>query len=210
MSDSDGSPFADKPAATYIGVSLIALAIAHATAYPFGINTLVWVSFTLNWIAFVPAAMLQDEKFFDLVGAICNASLSLYSLYSSSDPKALRRVLCSVLVLVWAVRLGSFLFLRIQKDGKDSRFDKIKKNPARFFNVWTMQSLWCWFNLFCVGILSSPSMDHFASLPLGVIDFVGIAVWALGFTIEVISDTQKSAFKAAPKNKGKFIDTGVW
>ena len=46
--------------------------------------------------------------------------------------------------------------------------------------------------------------------PLGVIGFAGIAVWTIGIVIEIVADRQKSAFRANPANKGKFIDTGLW
>ena len=39
---------------------------------------------------------------------------------------------------------------------------------------------------------------------------VGFLVWAVGFAIEVVADSQKSRFSANPDNKGKFIQTGLW
>jgi len=44
--------------------------------------------------------------------------------------------------VIWMVRLGSFLFLRIEKDGKDGRFDHLKKNWLSFMGAWTIQALW--------------------------------------------------------------------
>ena len=38
----------------------------------------------------------------------------------------------------------------------------------------------------------------------------GIAIWSVGFVIEVVADRQKSNFKADPSNEGEFIDTGLW
>ena len=36
------------------------------------------------------------------------------------------------MVMAWASRLGLFLFTRVMKDGKDSRFDEIKQSPSRY------------------------------------------------------------------------------
>ena len=36
-------------------------------------------------------------------------------------------------------RLGAFLFSRVLKDGKDSRFDKVRGNPKLFWIYWTIQ-----------------------------------------------------------------------
>ena len=35
-------------------------------------------------------------------------------------------------------------------------------------------------------------------------------LWLLGFSFEVVSDEQKRRFKADPRNKDKFIKTGLW
>ena len=43
------------------------------------------------------------------------------------------------MVMAWAFRLGSYLFIRILKDGKDKRFDNVRDNPSRFFLFWTIQ-----------------------------------------------------------------------
>lgn len=40
------------------------------------------------------------------------------------------QVAVTVLVLCWALRLGSFLFMRVLAAGKDSRFDEIKDKPC--------------------------------------------------------------------------------
>jgi steroid 5-alpha reductase family enzyme len=205
----DGSPLSEKPAHVYVIISAVALAIGHALAYPFDQATIVWLSFGINWALFVPAAILQDERFFDLVGAITNASLAAFSLYTASEMST-RRLLVTALVIIWALRLGSFLFIRVLKVGEDSRFTEIKKNPARFFNVWSLQATWCLFNVLGVIILNSASMTEVAALPFSNLDFVGLALWTAGFALEVAADTEKNAFREDPMNKGNFISTGVW
>ena len=39
---------------------------------------------------------------------------------------------------------------------------------------------------------------------------LGMIVWLTGLTIETIADSQKFKFKNDPKNKGSWIDTGIW
>jgi hypothetical protein len=36
-------------------------------------------------------------------------------------------------------RLGTFLFRRILKTGKDARFDRMRDSPRKLFTVWMMQ-----------------------------------------------------------------------
>ena len=110
------------------------------------------------------------------------------------------------LVFIWAVRLGTYLFRRIQKAGKDDRFDELKPSFLRFLNVWTIQGLWVTLTLAAalVAITSETrqGLDLFAAL--------GFLLWLVGFAIEVAADSQKSAFNANPENKGRFIQTGLW
>eukprot|EP00128_Syssomonas_multiformis_P006237 Colp12_sorted_trinity150504_noHs@750 len=110
------------------------------------------------------------------------------------------------MVLLWAFRLGSFLFTRILKDGRDTRFEKIKPNPVRFLVAWTIQGLWVFLTALPVYIV-----DTSANNPeLSAIDYAGWAIWVVGWLFEVVADRQKSAFRADPKNKNKFITTGLW
>ena len=43
-----------------------------------------------------------------------------------------------------------------------------------------------------------------------MLTWIGLAVWIIGFGIEVRADREKTAFKADPANKGRFISTGIW
>lgn len=163
------------------------------------------VAFAINWLAFVPSSIAGTEMYYDLTGSITYVSVTTMALVLASDLDA-RAVLVGAMVLVWSLRLGSFLFRRIRKDGKDGRFDEIKTDRIRFFMSWTLQGLWVLLTAAAaLAIITGTTRE-----PLGVVGFVGIAVWLLGFSIEVVSDRQKSAFKQDPANEGNFIDVGLW
>jgi steroid 5-alpha reductase family enzyme len=165
----------------------------------------VGLAFLIQWLAFIPAYLLQTEKFFDLTGSITYISVIIIAVIFSTGVDV-RSILLSILVVVWAIRLGSFLFGRIKKAGKDDRFDEIKPSFIRFLNVWTIQGLWVTFTtaaaLVAITTTTRKELDLFA--------IVGVLVWAFGFTIEVVADSQKGRFSANPENKGKFIQTGLW
>ena len=168
----------------------------------------VGLAFLIQWLAFTPAYIFQTEKFFDITGSITYITVTgvalCYSRYSV--PLDARSVLVAALVIIWAIRLGTFLFSRIQKAGKDDRFDEIKPNFLRVLKVWTIQGLWVTFTAAAalVAITSSTRKD------LDAFAIVGALVWLIGFVIEVVADAQKSRFNADPANKGKFIRTGLW
>src|SRR4030067_325222 len=45
---------------------------------------------------------------------------------------------------------------------------------------------------------------------LGVLDWLGAAVWAVGFLLEALGDAQLDRFKADPANRDKVMDRGLW
>lgn len=165
----------------------------------------VGLTFLIQWLAFIPAYWLQTEKFFDLTGSLTYISVITFALIFSAGGNT-RAVLLWGLVVIWAIRLGTFLFRRIRKAGKDDRFDELKPSFIRFLNVWTIQGLWVTFTmataLAAITTTIRKDLDAFAIL--------GFLIWGFGFIFEVLADSQKSRFNANPANKGKFIQTGLW
>lgn len=162
------------------------------------------LAFALQWAAFVPAYLKQTEKFYDLTGSVTYISCISLALALSGTSDT-RSIVLGALVAIWAVRLGSFLFARIQQDGSDSRFDKIKPNPLRFFFTWSLQGLWVLLTAACA--LAAITAQE--KVPLSLIDLFAIALWVMGFSIEVVADKQKRVFR---KNAGaeEFIQSGLW
>jgi steroid 5-alpha reductase family enzyme len=169
----------------------------------FGLS--VGLAFLIQWLAFIPAYRLQTEKFFDLTGSITYISVISMAVLMSANLDA-RSILLWALVVIWAVRLGTFLFRRIRKAGKDDRFDEIKPSFIQFLNVWTIQGLWVTFTM-AAALIAITTTNHKA---WDIFAVIGFLIWILGFSIEVVADAQKSRFNANLENKGKFIQTGLW
>lgn len=163
------------------------------------------LGFVLNWIVFVPSFQRQTEHYFDLTGSATYVSVVLLALTLRERLDG-RSILLALLILVWAGRLGTFLFRRISRDGGDGRFDRLKPSFLRFLMVWTLQGLWVFLTAAC----ALAAMTTATPRAIGVVGLVGALVWAVGFAIEAVADGQKSAFRADPANRGRFIDTGLW
>lgn len=165
----------------------------------------VFLAFVINWIVFVPQYLAQSEHYYDLTGSMTYLSVTATALFlvGRFDPRA---VVIATLVTIWAVRLGSFLFLRIKKVGKDRRFDEIKPDGLRFFMAWTLQALWVVVTL-GAGLAAITAMQ---AKPADVWLYVGLLVWIAGFAIEVIADRQKTAHRNDPAKQGQFISSGLW
>jgi steroid 5-alpha reductase family enzyme len=196
--------------AVILGAVTVAAAVAwaggHSGAEMGGVSVLfscAAIAFGAQWLAFVPAYWKQTERFYDLVGSLTYMLVTGFALFASR-PNDARSILLALLVFIWASRLGSFLFRRIQNAGSDSRFDEIKPSASRFLVAWTLQGLWVFLTL-CAALAAITTVKP---SQLGLLDAIGLAVWVMGFAIEVIADLQKSEFRAA--NPGRFVNTGLW
>jgi len=159
----------------------------------------------IQWVAFVPAYAARTERYYDLTGSLTYLSVTAIAVGLGPGPD-IRGGLLAALVGVWAARLGTFLFRRIRADGKDRRFDAIKTSFGRFLLAWTLQGMWI---CFTAGAALA-AMTSLRSVPMGTLGWIGLLVWIIGFGIEVVSDQQKSRFRANPAHEGRFISTGLW
>ena len=162
-------------------------------------------AFAAQWIAFAPAIVLKTERHFDLVGSVTFIGAIGFAL-AARGAFDFRSLLIAAMVVIWAVRLGTFLFRRIRQDGFDRRFARLKTAVIPFFMTWTLQGLWISVTLACA--LAAVTASRTA--PLDWTTAVGTAIWAFGLAIEVVADHQKQRFRAAPDNAERFIDTGLW
>ena len=166
------------------------------------------IIFGIQIVVFLPSFFFKTEHYFDLTGGltfiIILAFLS-FKVLTNSDLLNYSKLLPLFLVSLWAIRLSSFLFLRVKRSGKDIRFDEIKTNFFRFMIAWILQGLWVFICLLPVIIMvsSSKSTNILFILP-------GVLLWVIGWSVEVVSDIQKTRFNSNSKNKGNFISTGLW
>jgi steroid 5-alpha reductase family enzyme len=155
----------------------------------------------------------RTEKFFDITGSLTYATVCVVALSTApGGVQALsqRQLLLAGMVLLWCGRLGTFLFLRIQKHGGlDPRFERPKKYFSTFFTFWNVSAVW-------VFATSLPALTVLTTdrgpAALGPVDYVGIAGWVVGFLFEVTADYQKETWRARPENREKktWITEGLW
>tara|TARA_R110000772_G_scaffold144093_3_gene253727 strand:- start:4002 stop:4874 length:873 start_codon:yes stop_codon:yes gene_type:complete len=172
-----------------------------------GLSLPLWsllIAFGVQWLAFIPAYLNHTERFYDLTGALSNIAVVLvcFSLSVETD----RNYLLAGLIVIWALRLGGFLFWRVCVDGRDTRFDKIKINFYRFLVTWTLQALW----VFLISLAAILAMASGVDKPLGWTAGIGFLCWLLGMVLEVAADVQKRRFRADLRNQGQFIRQGLW
>ncbi|MGL6222920.1 MAG: DUF1295 domain-containing protein [Steroidobacteraceae bacterium] len=137
--------------------------------------------------------------------------IAAFAYAAVSNPLGPRAQLLLVLVTVWGVRLALYLGRRTLGHEEDRRYQKIRRRNEPGF---TWKSLYLVFGLQAVlaWIISLPLLGGIVGdgTPLGVLDYAGAALWAVGLYFEAVGDWQLARFKANPANAGQVMDRGLW
>ena len=145
----------------------------------------------------------QSDKVTDLIYSLSFFLLTALLWYNHAD--SLVHHFMFIMVGLWSIRLGSYLFLRIHAMGKDDRFDEMRKKFFKIAGFWTLQTI-------SILILAVPILILFgyANIPPSPLHYLGLGLWGFGLVIETIADWQKFQFKKQVANKEKYMSTGLW
>lgn len=161
------------------------------------------ISVLLNLILFLFAYKNQSDKLTDISYSLSFIVLALLALSFAKQIDGYSAILF-LMVVLWGIRIGAFLLLRILKVGKDKRFDTLRSSFVDFGKFWLAQAITAW-------VLMLPvTIGLFRGGSIGALAIIGFGVWAVGLIIETIADLQKIKFRDNPKNKGKWIESGIW
>ena len=179
----------------------------------------VMVIFTINFLA-VLAMMLLGwvvsliSKNVTHVDSLWGLGFVLiaWSTFAMADGFTGRRMLVSLLVTLWGLRLSLHLSRRNWGHGEDPRYAAWRRESGgRFWlvslvKVFVLQAVFLWtISLALQWAQISTVPDRFTAW-----DFIGLAAWVIGFAFEAFGDQQLARFKADPGNKGKVMDQGLW
>lgn len=169
---------------------------------PYLLNALLF-SLVINIVLFLVAFKFKTDKLTDAAYALSFFVLAMFGLYSGELTSG--RVIFAAMVSLWAFRLGGFLLYRIQKTGRDQRFDVWRNSFWLLGRFWVLQAITAWVVMLPVLLALSKSEVNLTSVSIA-----GIVLWVFALTIETIADLQKFRFTQNPKNKGKWIAEGLW
>ncbi|MDA8791832.1 DUF1295 domain-containing protein [Bacteriovoracaceae bacterium] len=172
----------------------------------------VFIFFNLFYLV---ARYKEDFSVIDIAWGLSFFLIIITSTFSIGSIESTRTLVLLSLVGLWAIRLSGYILFRSLKIGKeDYRYAQWRKdwgdnaNLIAYFKVFMLQAV-------LALIIGSPLIIfHFnqkSSIGFGTtLDFIGLAVWGLGFLFETIGDHQKNEFKKDIKNQGKTLQTGLW
>ena len=185
----------------------------------------------------IPAIFYRTERYYDLSGGLTFLACTSYALALPAlreggvpalktavravltpglraSPWNWRQLAAGAAISLWSLRLSSYLFARIRAQGHDSRFDKLKTQPARFAGAWFFQALWVSLSVLPLTTLASvPATAFPTAAVLTATDVLGLGLWSAGFAIEILADRQKNAWLAARRRKEhdeEFLSKGWW
>jgi len=164
------------------------------------------IAATLTWLLSLP---LRNVSIVDsLWSLLFFAAGVIYGL--GCDPRAPRLAFELWLLAFWALRLSIYITARNVGHGEDRRYQKIRaRNQPRF--EWKSLYLVFWLQAVLAWLISLPLLGAFASLaPIGLLDYLGIGLWLVGFVFEAGGDWQLSRFKRDPANHGAVLNHGFW
>lgn len=132
----------------------------------------------------------------------------------NQEPLTDRMILVFLMVALWGIRLSTHIYLRNKDKKEDYRYQNFKDSWGKNFYIRSYFQIFLLQGLFML-IVSLPVtfISTYSSEPLGILDFIGLAIWISGFLIETIADIQLNKFiglKKEGKTKTRFADIGLW
>jgi steroid 5-alpha reductase family enzyme len=162
----------------------------------------LFISLAIQIALFIPAFKFKTDKLTDLSYGLTFVLLAVIAFIQSD--MVFPKLLLLIMISVWGIRLGAYLFIRINKTKKDSRFDEIRIDFFKFLSFWVLQGV-------SVFVILLPSLFFFQSITaIFPLSFLGLGIWVIGILTEGFADQQKFAFINNPKNKGKWVNIGLW
>jgi steroid 5-alpha reductase family enzyme len=160
-------------------------------------------------IIFILALIRKDNSIVDVFWGPGFIVVAVYSVIQSGEVD-LRKMIVTLLVLLWGLRLSFHIMVRNSGKGEDFRY-KAWRESWKFFVLRSFFQIFMLQGVFML-IISAPVWFICFSKggPLGPWDSLGLVIFGAGFMIETIGDYQLAEFKRDPANKGKIMTTGLW
>ena len=164
------------------------------------------ISLIINMAFFAFAALLRTDKVTDLSYSLSFFIMAPILLFSAGRPIPGGSAIVASAIMIWALRLGTYLFRRILVMKNDERFDDKRDDFFAFLRFWILQTVVAWLVMLPYAlVLTQPDAVYPAAM------FVpGLLIFTSGLILETISDRQKFRFRSNPENRNRWMDRGLW
>ena len=129
----------------------------------------------------------------------------------SADGNNARQWLLVAMVTVWGLRLAGYLFWRNHGNGEDFRYRAMRKHYGQRFGLISLVTVFALQGVLMFVVSLSVQLGQADATPnIGVIAYIGVALWLIGLFFEAVGDAQLARFKSDPANQGMVMRTGLW
>lgn len=168
------------------------------------------ISIVFNLFVFFIAYKKQTDKLTDITYSLTFIIVTLALLFLNKNELHNYHFILVTMIVIWALRLGSYLFRRILIKGKDDRFDGFRHRFTGFGKFFILQAVSIWI-VSLPFVLALNTSQAEASIAYDNICMpIGVTIFIVGWIIETIADAQKFKFRSNPKNEGRFMSLGLF
>ena len=162
-------------------------------------------------LLYILARRIDNYGIVDIAWSYAFAALAtFYALAGPGWP--LRRALIAALAVVWSLRLGTHLAIRVigHHPVEDGRYIQLRRDWAANF----APKMFGFFQLQAGTVVLLGAAFVLAALnptpALHPLEYAGAALWLLAISGEALADAQLAAFKKNPAHKGQVCAVGLW
>ena len=169
------------------------------------------VVLALMLVSWVISVVLKDASIVDIVWGFGFVVVA-WVAFATGDGYEGRKLLITALATIWGLRLSIHLFNRNHGKGEDYRYQAMRRYWGRRFPLISLVTVFALQGLLMFVVSLPLQVAQLSGTPdsFTIMDFIGAAVWLVGFGFESIGDLQLARFKADPANAGKVMDQGLW
>ncbi|NIP16245.1 MAG: DUF1295 domain-containing protein, partial [Pseudomonadales bacterium] len=167
-----------------------------------GLMTLIWLS----------SIRMRDVSVVDVFWGLGFVLLAWQYWWLAGAAQTPRALLVPLLVTVWGGRLAAYIAWRSRGKGEDYRYAAMRQARGPRF-VWISLFSVFWLQAVLLWIVAMPLLQVQRMLEprtLGLLDAVGLALFAVGLFFESVGDLQMARFRSGPANRGRVMEQGLW
>lgn len=163
---------------------------------------------TLGWVI---ALVEKRNDIADTLWGIGFVLLAWGTLALRTFPPDFRSLVITTLVTIWGLRLAIHVYKRNHGKPEDFRYKAWREQWGKWYKIYSYLKVFLLQGIFMFFIAFSPIIANTYSYGgFGLISFIGLVVWIVGFVFESVGDRQLAHFIAQPENKGALMTSGLW
>lgn len=162
----------------------------------------------INYFIFIFAFIFKTDVLTDITYSLTFSIVTIVLLIWHQQTNIFQMMLF-FLVNLWAIRLGTYTFLRIWKIKQDPRFNRIRTSFWKMLAFWTFQVVTIYLVGLPVFFMLTINSSYFAN---DFYSIIGVMIALFFLAYEAIADAQKYGFyeKKLRSAKEPIIMHGLW